>query len=78
MSLGKGKPKLKEADGDGPTACQGEPQTPEPGVIPYNVVNCRNMTMRDFAIQIRNMANAYVTTTVLDSTELKGKWGLQP
>jgi uncharacterized protein (TIGR03435 family) len=74
LSLGKGKPKLKEADGDGPTACQGEPQTPEPGVIPYNVVNCRNMTMKDFAIQIRNMANAYVTTTVLDSTELKGKW----
>jgi uncharacterized protein (TIGR03435 family) len=74
LSLGKGKPKLKEADGDGPSSCQGEPQTPEPGVIPYNVVNCRNMTMKEFATQIRNMANAYLTTTVVDSTELKGKW----
>lgn len=74
LSIGKGKPKLKEADGDGPSTCQGEPQIQEPGVIPYNVVNCRNITMKDFAAQIRGMANAYLTSTVLDSTDLKGKW----
>ena len=46
LSLGKGQPKLKEAAGSGPpNSCQGVPQTPQPGVIGYNVVSCHNMTM---------------------------------
>ena len=74
LSLGKGKPKLKEAAGSGNNGCQGQPQTPQPGVIPNAIVNCRNVTMEMFAQSLRQMAGAYVTTVVLDQTALKGAW----
>jgi uncharacterized protein (TIGR03435 family) len=75
LSLGKGKPKLKEsAEGSGPPGCQGQPQTPQPGVIPYAVVSCHNMTMEAIAQNLRGMAGAYVTNTVVDQTGLKGTW----
>jgi len=76
LSVGKGKPKLKEAEGSGNTGCQGQPQTdpPAPGVIPYNVVSCRNMTMEEFAPNLRGMAGGYLTNPVVDSTGLKGAW----
>lgn len=78
LSLGKGKPKLKEAEGSGPpNQCQGVPQTPQPGVIQYNVVACRNMTMESFAQNIRGMANAYLPNMVVDSTGLKGSWDFE-
>jgi uncharacterized protein (TIGR03435 family) len=74
LSIGKGKPKLKEADGSGNTGCQGVPQIPQPGTIPYNIVSCRNMTMEVFAQNLRGMASAYVTNPVVDSTGLTGNW----
>jgi len=78
LSLGKGKPKLKEAAGSGPpNSCQGVPQTPQPGVIGYNVVACHNMTMEAFALTVRGMANAYLTNPVVDSTGLKGSWDFE-
>ena len=78
LSLGKGKPKLKEAAGSGPpNSCQGVPQTPQPGVIGYNVVSCHNMTMESFAQNVRGMANAYLTNPVIDSTGLKGSWDFE-
>ncbi len=74
LSMGKGKPKMKESDGSGTTGCQGVPQTPPPGTIPYAIVQCRNITMEAFARELPQMAGAYITTTVTDSTELKGNW----
>ncbi len=74
LSQGKGKPKLKEASGSGAPGCQGQPQTPQPGVIPNAIVHCRNITMEAFAPQLRGMAGAYVTNTVLDKTGLTGAW----
>jgi uncharacterized protein (TIGR03435 family) len=44
LSLGKGKPRLKEAGDSGPR-CQGVPQNPAPGKVPNNVVCCHNVTM---------------------------------
>ncbi len=75
LSMGKGKPKLKESSGSG-GGCQAEPQQgpPQPGVIPYNVLSCHNMTMEAFAQTIRNYAGGYLTSPVVDSTELKGAW----
>ncbi len=74
LSMGKGKPKLKEADGSGNTGCQGRPQSAQPGAVPYNLVSCRNMTMEMFAPNLRGMASAYLTIPVVDSTGLKGAW----
>src|ERR1700680_4719888 len=74
LSRGKGKPKLKEAAGSGNSGCQPQPQKPEPGTIPYAMVQCRNMTMEGFARNLRFMAGAYMTNPVVDSTGLKGSW----
>jgi uncharacterized protein (TIGR03435 family) len=74
LSLGKGKPKLKEADGSGTTGCQAQPSAPEPGVIPLNVASCHNVTMEAFAQVLRQMAGGYVTSPAVDQTGLKGGW----
>src|SRR3979490_2520851 len=54
LTVGKGKPKLKEATGQG-AGCQGQPQTPTPGTVPYNMVSCRNLTMEALAQNLRGM-----------------------
>jgi uncharacterized protein (TIGR03435 family) len=78
LSLGKSKPKLKEAaESSGPGGCQGPQQNPEPGVVPYIVVACHNMTMGAFSQELRNMANAYLTNPVVNSTELQGAWDFE-
>jgi uncharacterized protein (TIGR03435 family) len=77
LSLGKGKPKLKESDGSGNTGCRGEPQNPQPGAIPYAVVTCTNQTTEQLAQNLRNMAGAYITNPVVDQTGLKGNWDFQ-
>ncbi len=76
LSVGKGGPKLKSSDGTGKTACDGQPPSgpPQPGVIPYNVVLCRNITMADFAVQVHLMAGGYLDHLVVDSTNLEGSW----
>jgi len=77
LSLGKGKPKLKEADSSAAPGCQGVPQTPQPGVVPYQVVACHGETMAVLADLLPRMANAYVTSAVVDSTGLKGTWDFE-
>jgi uncharacterized protein (TIGR03435 family) len=77
LTVGKGKPKLKEAaEGEGSTGCQGQPQqnTNPDGPPPYNMVSCHNETMERFANDIHQMAGAYLTNPVVDSTGLKGAW----
>jgi uncharacterized protein (TIGR03435 family) len=78
LSVGKGKPKLKEAaGGEGNTGCipqqQQQNATPD-GPPPYNMVSCHNETMERFAQDIHNMAGGYLTSAVVDSTGLKGAW----
>ncbi len=79
LSMGKGKPKLKEADGSGDPGCRPQPQTapPEPGVIPLNLFVCRSVTMETFAQLIHNFANGYLTSPTVDSTNLKGNWDFE-
>lgn len=77
LTLGKGKPKLKESEGAGSPGCQPVPQNPEPGTIPYNVASCHNMTMEALAQNLRGMANAYVTAPVVDQTGLKGTFDFE-
>ena len=74
LTLGKGKPKLKESDGSANSRCQGQPQNPQPGAVPYNMVSCRNRSMEQLAQDLRNMAGAYLSNPVVDQTGLKGTW----
>ena len=74
LTLGKGKPKLKEADGSGNTGCQPQQQKSEPGAISYAMISCHNLTMELFARNLRFMAGVYMTNPVVDSTGLKGSW----
>ena len=45
-----------------------------PGAAPVNTVSCHDMTMAAFALQVRQMANAYLDHDVADQTKLAGSW----
>lgn len=77
LSLGRGKPKLKQSEGTGAPGCQSPPNQapPEPGVIRNAVVQCHNMTMEKFAPQLRGMAGAYLgANPIVNQTGLEGTW----
>lgn len=81
LSPGKGKHKLKEADGKGETGCKLQPQTSSQVLVNGNGLNvptrsysCHNITMEKFAEELRGMAPGDVTNAVVDSTGLKGSW----
>jgi len=81
LSMGKGKPKLKEADTSGKTGCQLQPfsqpasSTPGQPVFPMMMFSCHNMTMEAFAAELKGPAGGgYITNTIVDSTALKGSW----
>ena len=73
LSLGKGKPKLKETDGKG-FGCQNPANQapPAPGVIPKITLLCRNVTMEAFTPTLRAIAGG--TKLVVDKTGLEGAW----
>lgn len=79
LSVGKGKPKLKEAASAKDSGCDRrvEPETPTPGVIPIIIATCHNMTMDAFAPIVQQYAGAYLTNPVIDSTGLKGNWDFE-
>src|ERR1051325_980896 len=74
LSIGKGKPKLKESEGQGNEGCQFQPQKNQPGVFPPVVVSCRHISMDAFARRLRQIAGDYVSLPVIDSTGLEGFW----
>jgi len=63
--------KMNPATGSGDPACSYQPQ---PGDSPYTVYFCRNITMADFARQLRGMAGDYLADPVVDATGLSGAW----
>jgi uncharacterized protein (TIGR03435 family) len=75
-ALPKRGPQLREAAG-GAANCQGVPQNPAPGTVPYQVVACKGMTMEAFAGVVRQMANAYIDNPVVDMTGLQGQWDFE-
>jgi uncharacterized protein (TIGR03435 family) len=76
LSVGKGKPKLKEADDSGKPDCQFQdpPKDLPPGTVPYIAFSCHNTTMETFANDLHEWAGGYLTNPVVDSTGLKGAW----
>ncbi len=71
LSLGKGKPKLAEATGDGDAECNRASQPPGSSSITFV---CRNISMTAFAARLRGAAGDYVKEPVIDKTGLEGKW----
>jgi uncharacterized protein (TIGR03435 family) len=75
LTEGSGKPKLKEADGASPPGCRPQPMSPpEPGKVPQITVLCRSVTMEAFATNLHQMAGGYLTSPVVDTTNIKGAW----
>ncbi|HLK67400.1 MAG TPA: TIGR03435 family protein [Bryobacteraceae bacterium] len=76
LSMGKGKPKWKEAvEGSGAPGCQ--PQLGGDSGPPGSIhVSCHNITMAQFATNLHQMAGGYLTMNVVDKTELAGHWDL--
>jgi uncharacterized protein (TIGR03435 family) len=74
LTVAKGKPKMKEADGSGDTGCR--PQPPSDS-RPYAWFICRNMTMEALVARLRMSGGAYFPNPVIDSTGLKGTWNFE-
>ncbi len=69
LTAGK-KIQMKPSEGVGAGACQ--PAPPEPNGPPLIVVTCKHMTMDEFATQFHQIANGYVTHTMVNLTGLNG------
>jgi uncharacterized protein (TIGR03435 family) len=75
LTVGQGKPRMKEAEDSGIGGCQAQPPPkPGPDVIPYITATCRNVTMEAFAATLRALSAEYIHSPVVDSTGLKGAW----
>jgi uncharacterized protein (TIGR03435 family) len=79
LTVGKGKPKLKEAASATDSGCvpRTEPPNPTQGIIFVIVATCHNMTMDAFAPLLRQYAGGYLTNPVVDLTGLKGNWDFE-
>jgi uncharacterized protein (TIGR03435 family) len=76
LTVGKGKPKVKESETSGSPGCQGKPEPAPPAQVLYVVVTCRGMTMETFAQNLRGMGGPYFNNPVVDQTGLKGSWDI--
>jgi uncharacterized protein (TIGR03435 family) len=76
LTVGKGKPKLKEADGSGTPGCQPriDPPNPTPGANIFLIVSCHNVTMKAFAVTLHQFGTNILSSPVADLTGLKGAW----
>jgi uncharacterized protein (TIGR03435 family) len=76
LTVGKGKPKLKESDGSGEADCkdQDPPENAAPGAVRQIVISCHHSTMEAFAHNVHDWAGGYLSYPVVDSTGLKGSW----
>ena len=69
-----GKPKMKQAEDSERSACRPDPTLPKPAVNMGPMMACTNMTMADLAVNVQQMANAYIDHPVVDATGLDGGW----
>ncbi len=75
LTVGKGKPKLKQSDeSSGSSGCHGKPQDAPPGAVRYAVVECRNQSMEQLTQDVHNFGGPYFDNPVVDKTGLTGNW----
>jgi uncharacterized protein (TIGR03435 family) len=70
----KGKPKLKAAGGSSEPGCELSKERSQPGVAPYSVATCRNVTMQRFVAALREFASSDISVPIADLTGLSGNW----
>lgn len=79
LSAGKGKPKLKEAEGADKSGCV--PQAPQNAAASegpvYVTATCHGVTTETLATTLRQFAPAYLFNPVVDQTGLKGAWDFE-
>ena len=69
LTLGKGKPGLKAAEGSGSgSGCQAQRGAAD------SVVSCRNVSMEAFGAALGRLAGDYLLEPVVDATGLGGAW----
>lgn len=73
LDAGKAAGKMQASDGAESSGCRFVPQPKNPALSAYA---CRNVTMQEFALQLRNLANDYLVEPVVDATGLDGRWDL--
>jgi uncharacterized protein (TIGR03435 family) len=78
-TLTAANPKMKKADPTNRTGCKNGPgpDGKDPRIanpILNRLISCQNITMAEFAEQLRSLAGGYLYTPVLDSTGLEGAW----
>lgn len=69
-----GKPKMKQAQDSERSACRPDPSLPKPALNMGPMIACTNMTMADLAVNVQQMANAYIDHPIVDATGLEGGW----
>jgi len=74
LTLAGGKPKLTQADEGERSGCKPDPNAPKPTANINTMISCKNTTMADLAVNLQQMANAYMDHPVVDATGLAGGW----
>jgi uncharacterized protein (TIGR03435 family) len=73
LSLGDGKPKLTKADPSDRSECRPDGNAPKPFPTISTMVNCKNITMAEFARNLEQ-ATGFFDHPIVDATGLEGGW----
>jgi uncharacterized protein (TIGR03435 family) len=73
MTVPGGKPKMTQADGSERMSCKAAPNAPKPFPNMGTMVDCRNITMTEFAENLEQ-ATGFFDHPIVDGTGLKGGW----
>jgi uncharacterized protein (TIGR03435 family) len=74
LTLKSGKPKLTQAEDSERAGCKPDPNSPTPFPNMGPMIACKNTTMADLAINLQQMAGAYIDHPIVDVTGLEGGW----
>jgi len=74
LTMGNGKPKMIRAEETERTSCKPDPSAPKPASGINTMIACKNTEMAELAVNLQQMANAYIDHPVVDGTGLAGGW----
>jgi len=72
LTAGNGKPKLTRAEESERSGCKPDPTAPKPAKNMGPMIACKNLSMADLAVNLQQMAGAYIDHPVVDATGLDG------
>ena len=74
LTVGSGKPKITKADESERSGCRPDANAPKPVTNMGPMIGCKNTSMADLAVNLQQMANAYIDHPIVDATGLDGGW----